>query len=193
MVQETKETPTLEQLKAKVAEALATGDDAAFMVAVANIAKAKSEIAKAKVEQARKEQEALAGVRQETAERIRKLIDKAGLDLADVLAKVKATGFHYAPKGTLDANGVASEKSSVALAIPQVKAARRQSTAQGASTIGKTKSEFGMSLGEVYEKFKTPEDEVKMAEASTSNSKQWQVKVAVKKRAIEAGLLTKGA
>ena len=182
--------PTLEQLKAQVAQALATGDDNQFMVLVGQIAKAKAEIARAKVEQARKEAEAMAGVRQETAESIRKLVDKAIQNLPDLLSKVKATGFRYTPKGILDANGVASEKSSLALMVPEVKQHKRQSTAQGASTIGKTKSEFGLSLGEVYDKFKTPEDEAKMAEATT-NSQQWQVKVAVKKRALEAGLLTK--
>ncbi len=181
--------PTMDELKAKVAAALASGNDTDFMLAVAAIAKQKSEIAKAQAEQARKESEALAGVRMDMADRIRKAIDKAIPNMPDLLAEVKAFGFHYTPKGWLDANNVPSAKSQVGLTVPQVKAARKATTG-GASTIGKTKSEFGMSLGEVYDKFANDEEKAKMAEAST-NSAQWQVKVAVKNRAIKEGLLVK--
>jgi len=53
---------------------------------------------------------------------------------------------------------------------------------------GKTKDEYGMSLGDVFEKFANNDERTKLA-AATSNSTQWQVKVAVKKRAIAEGLL----
>ena len=68
------------------------------------------------------------------------------------------------------------------LDVPVIKAHKA-----GAGATGKTKTEFGVSLNEVFEKFATPADKAKLAGAS--NSRQWQVKVAVKKRALAAGLL----
>ena len=176
--------PTLEQLKAKLAEALATGNDNDFMVIVGQIAKAKAEIAKAQAEVLKKEAEAMAGDRAKLAEKILNQVRKAIPNLDEVLAKVKATGFSfYLPEGEI-------LNHRVALKVPEIKAKR---TSTGGGSSGTSEKEFGMKLDAIYEKFKTPEDDAKMEEAknaeANSNSKQWQVKVAVKKRALASGEL----
>ncbi len=183
--------PTMDELKAKVAAALASGNDTDFMLAVAGIAKMKAEVAKAQAEGARKEAEVLAGVRQKLGEDIHKaiVVGKSLQSLISKLAEVKASGFTYHVDQP-DANGVMVLNRSVALLVPQVKAARKAGSGRTKSEIGKTKSEFGISLGEVYDKFANDEDKAKMAEAST-NGQQWQVKVMVKNRALKEGLLTK--
>ena len=172
--------PTLDELKKQLATAIATGNDAEFNRIVATIAKMKSELAKAAAESAKKEAEALAGVREQVATAVYKAVKALNLD--DALIKVKAQGFTYRLDAP-DAEGVMVHQKSAALLVPTVKTARG-----GTTGGGKSKDEYGMSLGTIFDKFANEEDQGKLAEAET-NSKQWQVKVAVKKRAIAEGLL----
>ena len=173
---------SLVELQAKMAAAIAANDVKAIESIAGEIVKGKSDRHRAEVEVLQKEAEALAGVRQELAEKIRKAIDKAIPDLADQLTTVKTSSFRYTAKGAKDSTGLEQVKSSVGLDVPVIKAHKA-----GAGATGKTKTEFGVSLNEVFEKFATPADKAKLAGAS--NSRQWQVKVAVKKRALAAGLL----
>ncbi len=193
-------TPTinLEELKAKVAAAIASGNDTDFMVAVAQIAKAKAEIAKAQAAVAQAEAEKLAGVRAELAEKLHTAImqSKQVVNLIQKLADVKAYGFTFLgsmPTPAEAAAGASGEvnRKSVALVVAEVKAARAR-TSTGGGAPGKSKSEYGMGLDEIYQKFKTPEDEVAMA-AAVSNTQKWGVKDKVKNRAVKAGLLVKVA
>lgn len=169
------------ELKAKLATAIANNDDASFMSIIGEIAKEKSAIAKAQAEVAKKEAESLAGDREKLALKLFTAV-KAVVSPAD-LQKVKAAGFTYHMDGP-DKEGVMTTYKTVALLVPTVKTARG-GTGGGA---GKSKDEYGMSLGEIFDKFATEADKAELAKAET-NSKQWQVKVAVKKEAIKAGLL----
>lgn len=182
MVEQNK--PTLEQLKAQIGEALAAGDDTKFMSLVGEMAKAKCEIAKAAVEQAKRENEAMASTRDALAKEIMNLVKP--LKLAGKLASVKALGFRFSiDRMEKDAQGLEVKVTGgVALIVPEVK----QKRGGGGGGGHKTKDEYGMSLDEVYQKFATAEDKVKM-EAAKTNSSQWQVKQAVRKAAIKAGLL----
>ncbi len=194
----TPQAPTLEELKAQVAAAIASGNDNDFMVAVSAIARRKAEIAKAQAEVARQEAEKLAGIRAELGTKIHQAImqSKGLANLTAKLADVKAYGFTFLsnqPTPAEKAAGATGEidRKSVALVVAEVKAARtRASTGGGAP--GRSRSEYGMSLDEIYQKFKTPEDDVAMAQA-VSNTQRWQVKNKVKNAAIKAGLLVKAA
>ena len=193
----TENKPTIEVLLAKLTnpEKPLTTDEA--LAIVAEIAKSKVELAKAQAEQQRKEAEALADVRQKLAARINGQVIKFAW-LADELTKVKATGFTFHPAGYTEADGSVTQNSTVALLVPTIKAKR---TGGGGGGAGKTsKDEFGKSLDEIYQEFKGQVGVVKalseeksadelMALAGDNNTKQWQVKTAVKKAAVAKGLL----
>ncbi len=192
------QAPTLDELKAQVAAAIASNDDNAFMVAVSKIAKAKAEIAKAQAAIAQQEAEKLAGVRAELGEKLHSAImqSKQVMNLIQKLADVKAYGFTFLgnqPTPAEAAAGATGEvtRRSVALVVAEVKAARAR-TSTGGGAPGKSKSEFGMSLDEIYQKFKAPEDETAMA-AAVSNTQKWQIKNKVKNQAIKDGKLVKAA
>ena len=175
----TTELTTFEMIKVELRAALEGGDDGALVLATSKLAKFKAEIAKAQAEALKKESEAMAGIRQKMAEKLLGKITQVYPKIADMLAEVKATGFSfYLP----DEGSVTSR---VGLSVPVIKARK----AGGGGGTGKTsKDEFGKSLDEIYQAFKTAEDEAKMAEATT-NTKQWQVKTAVKKAALASGAL----
>jgi len=189
---EVKVQPTMEQLKADLNKAIQSGNDVAFNAAFQAIAKRKSEIAKEAAAQALKEQEALAGIRAQTSASLLKTV-QAIPNLNNILADVKANGFTYTPRGTLDVNGVPQTNDSLALKVPVL----RKSSSGGSGGAGKTKAEYGMSLDEVYDKYANDEDKAKFAKAVEDagadkkqlNSKTWQIKNAVKTRAIAEGTL----
>lgn len=183
---------TLEQLKQDIAIAATTGDDNAFNALIKEYNSRKGEVAKQLAQAAAKEAEALAGDREKLAVEIHngimllayystkpdKVKQGTGLlaDLGDKLIAMKASGFTF----KLDTPEVTYK--SVALAVPVIKVSK------GGGTHGSSKGEYGMSLQEIYDKFATDEDKVKMA-AAEGNSAQWQVKNAVKKAALAAGTL----
>ncbi len=201
MVTETVAQPTLEELKAQVA-ALAISTDPAdndrFLAVVAQIAKRKADIARAQAETARLEAEKLAGVRAELGEKVHTAImqSKQLVNLIQKLADVKAYGFTFLgsqPTPAEKAAGATGEviRKSVALVVAEVKAARAR-TSTGGGAPGRSKSEYGMSLDDIFQKFKTPEDDVAMAGAA-SNTAKWQIKNKVKNQAIKDGRLVKAA
>jgi len=165
---------TLEQIKAQIADCIAKGDDAGMMEAIKQLNKMKAEITKAAQEQARKEAEALAGAREKLATSIYKAVRQIP-DVLNQLTAVKATGFTF----KLDTEEI--QYKSVALAVPAVK----QSRGGGG---GKSTAEYGVSLSDIFDRFATDEDKAKL-KAAESNSAQWSIKNAVKKRAIAEGKL----
>ena len=176
---------TLEELKNKMAEAVQafkdTGDMTAIQAVSKEMDKAKSELAKQEAARLLKESEALAGAREELAAKIHEAIKALKLDKE--LKAVKAWGFTYKVDRAVP-NELDVSYKAVTLSTQQVKVKQA-----GAGAGGRSKEEYGVSLGAIFNKFATEEDKVKLAQA-TSNSGQWQVKVAVKKKAIADGLLT---
>ncbi|KKN74216.1 hypothetical protein LCGC14_0393020 [marine sediment metagenome] len=193
---------TLDTLKQDIQKAIAGGDDAAFNTLMKEYNSCKGEIAKAEAEGARKEAEALAGKREALANSIKTAVKALNLDAA--IAGVKAKGFTYSTdhrtddKGRIDANGAVKVTGGVGLSVPTIKARKAGGNGGGG---GKSKDEYGMSLSEIWDKFKTSEDEAKMVEAEkkdaeaseklgkSTNSNAWRVKNEVKKQAIADGTL----
>lgn len=178
----------IEKLKAELKTVAATGDIKAILEVANKIKAAEVEENKAKVAKAKAEFDAKAKEREEIAIAIFEAIK--ALPVIKRLAEVNATGFTFklnvpakAKTDTEDAVEAVVYKS-VALTVAGIKAPRGNGGYQG----GKTKDEYGMSLGDVFDKFATGDEKAKLA-AATSNSAQWQVKVAVKKRALAEGLL----
>ena len=188
---------SMQELKAKMQSAIASGDVKAIEEIASEIVKSKSERRKAEIEAVVKENEALAGKRSELAEEIRKEVNGFS-DITNKLAGLKANGFTYHRKGEKDANGVELAKSSCGLLVPTIK----KHGGGGNGGAGKTKTEYGMSLSEVFDKFANDEDKVKLADAEakdkvateklgkSTNSNAWRIKNEVKKQAIADGLLT---
>ena len=172
----------LEELKAKAKTALEAGDDVAFMSVVAEINKAKADIAKAQAVQALKEATELAGVREALELEIFKAVKALKLDKS--IKEVKAYGFTY-KVDRVDTSVVpplTTKETRAYMVVPMVKTVK----VSGAGSSGKSKVEFGMSLGEIFNRFATDDDKAKLA-AATSNSVGWQIKTAVKKAALAAG------
>lgn len=183
------DTMTLEQLNKAIAEAGAkfaaeqTEENfTALQAAMKARDKAKAEVAKEQAEKARAEAEALAGKREALATAIHQQVRQLGLDKS--LAEVKSWGFTYKLDKMVPNESDTSYKS-VALSVQTVKVKTGKG---GGGNTGKSKDEYGKSLGEIFEEFANDEDRTKLA-AATSGSAQWQVKVAVKKAAIASGAL----
>jgi len=192
----------IKELSAKLAEAIANNDVAAIEALSAEVVKSKTERHKAEIERERKEQEALAGKREALTKTINEAVK--GLNLDKAIADMRAKGFTYTinhtedDKGRIDPNGTVKVTGGVGLLIPAIKAHKTGGAGGGG---GKTKDEFGMSLSEVFERFATAEDRKRLAEAEAkdaaikaqtgkSNSvNAYNVKQAVKKAALAAGLL----
>lgn len=171
----------LKELKDQLADAIAKGDDTAFMTIVGEIAKAKKDIAKAAADALQKEATQLAGARETLAASVYKACKQIP-NLKQQLDAVKATGFTFKLDG-VDAEGAPVRYNSVALSVPTVRHGKG-----GTTGGGKSKDEYGMSLQEIFDKFATAADKAKEA-AATSNSAKWQAKNAVKKAAIADGKL----
>jgi len=178
---------TLQETRTALAKAYTAGDEAMIAKLEIELVQVKHLEKIAEVTKAKAEFEKNAKARQELAIAIHKavkriVVDKAPLD--EKLTGLKIMGFTYKPDGQLDTAGQPIRFESVALlmaGIPKVAGSK-------GGNRGKSKDEFGISLDAIYQKFATEEDKARYAKAS-SNSSQWQVKVAVKKRAIADGLL----
>lgn len=170
----------------KLVEAGADGATDALMAAVGNLSKAKGLIAKAKAESLKAEAEALSGIRASKATSIYSII-AGNAEIKAALAETKAKGFTFTVSGLPDATGTPVVIKSVSLAVPTVKGSR-VGVGGGA---GKTKAQFGMSLAEVFAKYATGEEQAKLeaCEEPNINSKQWQIKTAVKDRVVASGEL----
>lgn len=173
---------TLDELKTKMASAIANNDAKAIEEIAIAIAKSKNERVKAEAEQARIDAEKMAGAREVLAKEIHKAVKALKLDAR--LREVKSWGFVYKVDKANPAEPDITY-GSVSLSTATVKVKR---TGAGGGATGKSKDEFGMSLTEIFDKFATDEDKKALAEAKT-NSAQWQVKNKVKKQAIAEGKL----
>ncbi len=176
----------LEELKAKMAEAIKTfqanGDMAGIQAVSKEMDRAKSEIAKSEATRLQAEAVALAGKREQLAASIHNAI--RGIPGTDKqLAEVKAWGFTY-KVDRANPNEPDITYKSVSLTTAVIKA-RKGSNGGGA---GKSKDEYGISLSEIVDKYGTPEELAAIGSAD-SNSKSWQLKQAVKKRVIASGEL----
>lgn len=169
-------------LQKQMAEAISKNDVAGMEAIAAQIVAGKRDRAKVEAERLQKESEALAGKREALAARIHARVQELGLD--SQLKEVKGWGFAYKVDKANPAEPDITYKS-VSLTTAVVKAPRAGGGGGGA---GKSKDEYGMSLGDIFDKFATDDDKAKLA-AATTGSSQWQVKVAVKKQAIAAGKL----
>ncbi len=170
----------------KLVEAGTDGGTDALMAAVGNLSKAKGLIAKAKAEALKAEAEALSGIRASKATSIYAII-AGNAEIVKALADTKAKGFTFTVSGLPDATGTPVVIKSVSLAVPAIKGTR----AGVGGGAGKTKTMYGMSLAEVFAKYATSEEQAKLdsCEEPNINSKQWQIKTAVKDRVVESGEL----
>jgi len=184
----------LADLQKRMSEAIAGNDVKAIEAVAQEIVKSKADRAKAEAVKLVAEAEKLAGVREALGTEIHKAVKAMGLDVK--LAGVKAWGFTYKVDNANPAEPDVSYKA-VALSTQQVKT--RTGGVGGGS--GKTKDEFGMSLGEIFDKFATAEDRAALLEATAKDDKikadtgksnrgnEYNVRKEVKKRALAAGLL----
>lgn len=184
----------MDELQKKMAEAMSKNDVKAIEAIASEIVKSKADRHKAEAEGLRKEAEAMAGAREKLATAIHGAVKGLGLDVE--LTKQKAWGFTYKVDKAVPNEPDTSYKS-VSLSTQQVKA---RASGEGGGA-GKTKDEYGMSLSEVFEKFATDDDRVKLAEAKakddetlartgkTNQGYQYNVRKEVKKQALASGAL----
>ena len=182
----TTEIVTLEQLTAKMIAAATANDVTAMLTIAAEIKKMKAEVAVAEAKRLQAEAEALSGVRTEAVEKLDKMLRIKNMQGAINLAEsIKAVGFHYTHTFADNATTIGFDY----LTAPKTKTARTATSSSG----GKSKTEFGLSLNEIFEKFATAEDRAALVEASEKatrpDSAEYTVKLGVKKAAIAAGLL----
>ena len=178
---------TLEKLKAQMDKAVAefqkTGDMTAIQAASKATDKAKAEIAKEQAVKLGVEAAALAGKREELEKKVFAAVQTLGLDKEIKSMKVK--GFNYFIDCDYELAGEqvhnVANVGLIHFQAPKVKKA-------GGGGTGKSKDEYGLSLLEIVDKYGTDAEKAAIA-ATESNSKSWQLKVAVKKAAIAAGKL----
>lgn len=166
-------------IQERLAMAIKQNDMAAIEVLAKEVLATATARHKAELEAIAKDDVALAGKREQLGKAIHALI--VGLKLDKSLKDCKAWGFNYKADG-LAPEGPDVRFNTVSLLTPQA-----PKTKGGKGGGGKSKSEFGMSLGDIAEKFGTPEE--KAAIANLSGNPAYFAKLDVKKRAIQAGLL----
>lgn len=175
---------SIEDLRTQMATAIANNDVQVMEAVAAQIVAGKKDRAKEEAEKLQKEAEALAGKRESLGAEIFKAI---GGEFDKQLVDLKARGFSYFVKTSYTVPGQPEVHQQASCGLILVTAAKAPRTGGGGGA-GKSKDEFGLSLGEIFDKFATDEDRTKLA-AATTGSSQWQVKVAVKKKAIADGQL----
>jgi hypothetical protein len=181
----------LKELTVQMQAAAAAGNLDAIIAIGKQADALKKSVTKAENEKILARAKELEGARQVFSEKLEKAIrsalarafpDKDGIDtLSQELNAIEATGLHviHVREGNKWTFGGTYQ------APKAVKTAKGTSTGGG---TGKSVQEYGMKLQDIVDKFATEEEKVAIDNAE-SNSKSWQLKVAVKKRAIEAGLL----
>ena len=196
------EAKTIAQLKLDIGKAAIEGDDAAFNAAISAYNKAlksdkeaQAAIKKAELDAIAKENEALAGKRQELGTEIYKAVK--ALNFKAKLEALKAQGFTFKLDAP-DANGVMVVHKSVALLVPVAKAKRQAGERNGEVTT--SEDMYGLKLDAIYDKYHNAEDADKITaidadvkagklETKAANSKKWVVKKSVRERAVAEGLL----
>ena len=169
---------TVKDLRNALSEVAKTGDVANIRAAV----KALDEAEKVQAKELKAEFEAKSAARLELTERIKATIGKVADSFREEV--VKLVGLDEAVvRWSVDYKNGNLIECSILRTKP-----RAASTGTGGTPRGATKNEYGLSLGQVFEKFASDQDKLDY-EKATSGSGQWQIKVRVKKQAIEAGLL----
>jgi hypothetical protein len=163
------------------------------------IAAQKGEVNRLEAERIKAEAQALAGVREKAATLIHSYLvnDKR---IAKLLADTKSLGFTF----KLDTAEV--NYKSVALTVPTAPTAKHTGGGGG----GKSQAEFGMKLDEIFAKFATDEQKAEVSKVNANaeekvkvepdagkhaaikhaaNSKTYQIKIDVKRKAIADGNL----
>ena len=183
----------LSELQIRMAKAIADNDVQAIEAIAAEIVKGKGDRHKAEALAAQAEATALAGDREALAKELYTAVK--GLPEVKKLLGVKVKSFTFtvshreaeSPAGQIDPKGAVQVQGGVVLVVPTIKVPRAGKGGGGA--VGKSKDEYGISLGDIFEKYADIKDKAALAEATGNNSKQWQIKVKVKKCAIASGLL----
>jgi len=173
---------TVKDLRNALSEVAKTGDVANIRAAVKALDEAEKVQAKELKAKADAEFEAKSAARLELTERIKATIGKVADSFREEV--VKLVGLDEAVvRWSVDYKNGNLIECSILRTKP-----RAASTGTGGTPRGATKNEYGLSLGQVFEKFASDQDKLDY-EKATSGSGQWQIKVRVKKQAIEAGLL----
>lgn len=176
---------SIQDLQAQMAAAIAKNDVGTMEAIASQIVAGKKERAKVEADKLLKEAEQLAGKREETQVALFKVI--ADLNIDGKLRAVKAKGFSYFIKTSYTVPGQPEVHQQASCGLILVTAPKTK-RAGGTGASGKSKDEYGLSLSEIVAKFATAEEQAEIDMAET-NSKSWQKKLVVKKRAIAEGLL----
>lgn len=177
---------SIQELQAQMADAIAKNDVGAMEAIAGQIVAGKKERAKVEADKLLKEAEQLAGKREALGARIFSAVQSLGLDKE--LVDMKARGFNFYVKTSYTVPGQPEVHQVASCGLILVTAPKTRK-AGGTGASGKSKDEYGLSLQEIVEKFATAKEQAEI-DSADSNSKMWQKKMIVKKRAIAEGLLT---
>ena len=185
-------------LQEKMLVAIKANDIATQEAIAAELVKARGARIKAQVEAEAKETEALAGKREALANKIGIAVKALGVDKE--IAELKAKGFNYYIKTSYQVAGQPDvhQQASCSLALSQP--AKKASGGTGGS--GKSKDEFGLSLGEIFNTCKSQyatetgvdiekefTDALEKDKTVTNQGYSYNVKKKVQKWAINKGLI----
>jgi len=191
------EVKALDQIKADLALAIASGNDGEVMRLSKAIMAYAADIKRAEADKLKAEAEALAGIREALEAKIYKAVMKA-LKPEEILS-VKAKGFTIVvdhlenDKGQLDPNGQVAVTGACKLMVPTIKAAKAASTGGTGGGTGVTvESQTGMKRAELIHKYATDEEkatiesakETAKAEGKNVNSVEWAAGKPVVKRIL---------
>ena len=187
------EVRTLDQIKADLALAIASGNDGEVMRLSKAIMAYAADIKKIEADKLKAEAEALAGIREALEAKIYKAVMKT-LKPEEILS-VKAKGFTIVvdhlenDKGQLDPAGQVAVTGACKLMVPTIKAAKATSTGGTGVTV---ESQTGMKRAELIRRYATDEEkatiesakETAKAEGKNVNSVEWAAGKPIVKRIL---------
>jgi hypothetical protein len=190
------EVRTLDQIKADLALAIASGNDGEVMRLSKAIMAYAADIKKIEADKLKAEAEALAGIREALEAKIYKAVMKT-LKPEEILS-VKAKGFTIVvdhlenDKGQLDPAGQVAVTGACKLMVPTIKAAKVASTGGTGGTGVTVESQTGMKRAELIDKYATDEEKATIesakataqAEGKNVNSVEWAAGKPVVKRIL---------
>jgi hypothetical protein len=187
------EVRTLDQIKADLALAIASGNDGEVMRLSKAIMAYAADIKKIEADKLKAEAEALAGIREALEAKIYKAVMKT-LKAEEILS-VKAKGFTIVvdhlenDKGQLDPAGQVAVTGACKLMVPTIKAAKATSTGGTGVTV---ESQTGMKRAELIRRYATDEEKATIenakataqAEGKNVNSVEWAAGKPIVKRIL---------
>jgi hypothetical protein len=190
------EVRTLDQIKADLARAIASGNDGEVMRLSKAIMAYAADIKKIEADKLKAEAEALAGIREALEAKIYKAVMKV-LKPEEILS-VKAKGFTIVvdhlenDKGQLDPAGQVAVTGACKLMVPTIKAAKATSTGGTGGTGVTVEAQTGMKRAELINKYATDEERATIenakataqAEGKNVNSVEWAAGKPVVKRIL---------